>query len=174
MRLPRVLVGLAVLVLFMGCIQSGADTETGAMNDGSMTEDDSMADGSTMDDGMSYSGTVLAGSESPLLEYNQADYDAAIASGKLAVLYFYADWCPICAEEFPKMMDAFDELDGGVVGFRVNYRDDLVTPEEEQLAREYGISYQHTKVFVKDGERLLKTQETWSKQDYLDNVGDYL
>lgn len=111
---------------------------------------------------------VLAGSTSPLLEYNKADFDAAFASDKLVVLYFYANWCPICRLEFPKMQKAFDELSGGdVVGFRVNFNDSETTPDEKALARVHGVAYQHTKVFLKDGERVFKSPESWDRDRYL-------
>src|SRR3989338_8475500 len=104
-------------------------------------------------------GTILAGrSDHPLLEFSPTGYDDARKSGDLIVLYFYANWCPICKAEFPKMQEAFNTLDDNkqVIGFRVSYKDDEVTPEEEALAREFGVGYQHTKVFLKNGKRILK------------------
>src|SRR3989338_1209747 len=51
-----------------------------------------------MDGETGYTGALLAGSlrASPLLDFTKADYDKAIASDRLVVLYFYANWCPIC------------------------------------------------------------------------------
>lgn len=124
---------------------------------------------------MEYSGTVLAGSSAKLLDFTQSDFEKAKASDSLIVLYFYADWCPICREEFPKMQQAFNELqDGNAVGFRVNYRDDFTDSDEEALAREHGVPYQHTKVFVKNGEQILKSPEGWDKQRYLDEIAKAL
>ena len=66
---------------------------------------------------------------------------------------------------------AFDELDlEGVVGFRVNYNDNQTDNDEKDLAREFGVAYQHTKVFVKDGERILKSPESWDKGRYLEEI----
>ncbi len=60
-----------------------------------MKKDDAMMDkGDTMM--VKYTGTVLAGTSALLLDYNKADYDAAIAGDKLVVLYFYDNWCQIC------------------------------------------------------------------------------
>ncbi len=118
-----------------------------------------------------YSGKVLAGSSAKLLDFNKKDFDAAKASGKLVVLYFYADWCPICKQEFPKMQQAFDQLQSDkVVGFRVNYKDDFTDADEVALAREHGVPYQHTKVFVRGSQQLLKSPEGWDKQRYLDEI----
>ena len=119
-----------------------------------------------------YSGNRLAGNDAtPLLEFNQADYDRAIQSGDLIVLYFYANWCPTCRIEFPRMEDAFDELHAdGVVGFRVNYNDNQTDDNEENLARQFGVAYQHTKVFVKNGSQVLKAPDSWSKDRFINEI----
>ncbi|MEK7630549.1 MAG: thioredoxin family protein [Patescibacteria group bacterium] len=124
---------------------------------------------------ITFTGTVLAGSKSPLIDYNKADYDKALASDKLVVLYFYANWCPICRVEFPEAQKAFNELnDDRVVGFRINYEDSDVTPDEKVLAREFNITYQHTKVLIKNGKRILKAPETWNKDRYLSKIKENL
>lgn len=118
-----------------------------------------------------YSGTVLAGTTSPLLDFTQADYEATKNSGKLVALYFYADWCPICRAEFPKMQAVFNQLNNpNVVGFRVNYNDNATDDVEKSLAREFGVAYQHTKVFVKNGQQVLKSPETWETDRYITEI----
>lgn len=118
-----------------------------------------------------YTGEVLAGSTSPLLDYTEADYKKAIASDKLVVLYFYANWCPDCKAEFPRMQKAFNELTGSdVIGFRVNYNDSDTDASEVALAREFGVAYQHTKVFVKKGTRTLKSPEAWDTTRYISEI----
>src|SRR3989344_3908947 len=100
--------------------------------------------------GSTYTGTRLAGDLAPLLGFNQADFAAVQQSNKLIVLFFYANWCPICRAEFPVMQDIFNELTTDqVIGFRVNYNDDETDDLEVALAREHGIAYQHTKVLLK-------------------------
>ena len=128
-------------------------------------------DGETMMDKgetmMKYSGAVLAGKSAPLLDFTKADYDAAVKSDKLVVLYFYANWCPICKAEFPVMQKTFNELGTDkVIGFRVNYNDDKTDADEKALAKQFGVAYQHTKVFVKNGERILKSPEGWDDKRY--------
>ena len=114
-----------------------------------------------------YTGTVLAGKSAPLLDYNKADYDAAVKLDKLVVLYFYANWCPICKAEFPVMQKVFNELTSDkVVGFRVNYNDSDTDSNEKALASQFGVAYQHTKVFVKNGQRILKSPEGWDDKRY--------
>ena len=132
-------------------------------------------EGAMMDNGetmMKYSGAVLAGTLAPVLDFNKTDYDAAIASDKLVVLYFYANWCPICKEETKNSLyPAFSELTTDrVVGIRVNYKDSDTDKDEEALARQYGIAYQHTKVFVKNGKQVLKAPDSWDKVRYLTEI----
>ncbi|MBI2647160.1 thioredoxin family protein [Candidatus Woesearchaeota archaeon] len=119
-----------------------------------------------------YQGKVLAGTESTkYLDFNKADYDKALKEKKKILLYFYANWCPICRLEQPKTFAAFNEIkDADLIGFRINYRDSDTDADEEALAKEFGVSYQHTKVILKDGQRVLKAPDSWDKQRYLDEL----
>ena len=129
-----------------------------------MKKDDTMMKKDTM---MEYSGSVLAGKSAPLLDFTKADYDAALKTDKLVVLYFYANWCPICKAEFPVMQKVFNEISTDkVIGFRVNYSDDQTDADETALARQFGVAYQHTKVFVRNGTRILKSPEGWDDKRY--------
>ena len=69
------------------------------------------------------------------------------------------------------MEDAFDELTGDrVIGFRVNYNDNQTSEAERELASEFGVAYQHTKVFLKNGERVGKYPDSWDKDRYLTEI----
>lgn len=131
----------------------------------------------------SFQGEVLAGSSSGpvLLDFNKEDYEKAIVEGKVVALFFYANWCPTCRIEFPKMQQAFDQMLTfshsawfDVVGFRVNYKDSQTDDFERQLARDFGVGYQHTKVLVQNGERVLKAPDSWDSQRYIDEISKLL
>lgn len=118
-----------------------------------------------------YSGKVLAGSTSPYLTYTKADYDKALASGKVVYLDFYANWCPICREETPVLKEGFDSLQTDkIVGFRVNYNDTKTDQDEKNLAQQLGITYQHTKVILKNGKEVYRTLEAWDKDTFTKEI----
>lgn len=115
----------------------------------------------------SYSGKVLAGKNAQYLEFNTEDYQKAKAEGNTIFLDFYANWCPVCRAEEPIIYEGFNELESDkVVGFRVNYKDNETSDDEKALAKEFDITYQHTKVILKNGKQVLKTQDTWDKDTF--------
>ena len=145
--------------------------------DEAMTEKDNMMmKGDATGKNLQFSGKFLVNTNgSDILEYTKADYDKAVSAGKLVVLYFYANWCPICKAEYPHMEKAFmSPLSSNVVGFRVNYKDNETSSEEEDIAREFGVVYQHTKVFVKDGKRVLKDGTSWDVSRYVKEINKSL
>ena len=114
--------------------------------------------------------------KSPLLDFNQVDYAQALKTDQLIVLYFYADWCPICqAETETALYPVFNQLsESNVIGFRVNFKDGATDEAEEALARQFGIAYQHTKVLVKNGQSVLKSPATWVQADYQQQINTNL
>jgi len=95
----------------------------------------------------SYAGKVIAGTTTKYIRFNKADYQEALNEGKIIYFYFYANWCPICAKERPFILEAFDELNyPNAIGFEAHFNDNEVTPDDEDISRQLGISYQHTTV----------------------------
>jgi len=86
--------------------------------------------------------------------FNQQDYEAAKAANRPIYLFFYANWCPTCAKQEPQNVAMFNDLGsqtkyGSLVAFRVNFNDSDTDADEEALAKEFGVTYQHT-MFVLD------------------------
>lgn len=125
----------------------------------------------------SYKGQVIAGDVTKYIRFNQDDYEKALSEGKVIYFYFYANWCPICRQERPKILEAFNELNyPNVVGFEVHFNDDEVTPDDEKIAKQLGISYQHTSVIHvvgidKTGKEAFRSLSPISKQVIKDKIG---
>ena len=114
-----------------------------------------------------YTGKVLAGTVSKYIEFSQTDYQKALTEGKIILLYFYANWCPVCKAEEKVTLRVFDALDDPrVVGFRVNYKDADTDDGEVALAQEFGITYQHSRVILREGEVVLKALDSWDAERY--------
>ena len=96
-------------------------------------------------------------------------------SGKIIVLDFYANWCPICRAEAPELKAGFDSLmTDAVIGFRVNFNDSDTDDDEKALAKQLAIPYQHTKVILKDGKEVLKSGDSWTRDDFTREVDKIL
>jgi len=136
----------------------GTMLEGGQMvDDGSMVGGDAVAGDVDVMETVSYSGEVIAGSETPYLRYNQADFDRALSDGKSVYVYVYATWCPTCAAERPKIIQAFNELDeSDVVGFEAHWNDGQNTAEDNDFERNYGVTSQHTSLFIGSDGKLVE------------------
>ncbi len=89
------------------------------------------------------------------LPYTQAAYDSA--QGKRVVLYFYATWCPSCKVANAEFLASPEKIPEDVIVLRINYNDPDTDKGEKDLARKYGITYQHTFVIIdKDGKEITK------------------
>jgi len=173
-------------IVVLGCTQTAQTGQEAMMKIESMQKDDNvmqkddavmekedsvMMEKDSMMDKSSYIGNMLAGTASKYLEFNKADYDKALSENKKILLYFYANWCPICKKEQPETFAAFNELnDPDLIGFRVNYKDGDDDADEKALAQQFGVAYQHTKVILKNGVQVGKYPDSWNKQRYLDEL----
>jgi thiol-disulfide isomerase/thioredoxin len=66
----------------------------------------------------------------------------AAAANMKRILFFFAPWCPTCVPLDKKISANPGQIPSDVILFRVNYDD------EKDLKAQYGITYQHTFVFV--------------------------
>jgi|SRR3989344_2770292 len=164
------------IILISGCINkkiTNNDGNESAMIDKEkeiMIEDNN----GIKEEGSMEKGKVLAGTTTKYLEFNKADYDRALAENKVVLLNFYANWCPICRAEQPSALAAFNELNKeNVIGFRVNYKDSDTNSDEETLAEQFQIPYQHTKVIIVNGKQVLKSPDSWDKERYMGEISKY-
>lgn len=85
-------------------------------------------------------------SDSRYVEYSKASLDKA--GNNRRVLYFYASWCPTCKPADADLEANKDRIPNDVTVIRVNYNDPETDQEEKELAKKYGITYQHTFVQI--------------------------
>ncbi len=147
---------IVLAMLAAGCTGTGQEPAMEKSTDGNTMPNEK----TTQDNMDGYTGEMIAGATTPYLRYNEADFNKASGDGKTIYLYFYANWCPICNADRPKILAAFNELDNAnAIGFEVHFNDDKTTDEDRAAARTFGVSYQHTTIILnKNGdvrERLL-------------------
>lgn len=122
-----------------------------------------------------YQGNVLAGNRAYYIEYNRADYERAISDGKIIFLDFYANWCPLCRTQEPEIYEVFDNLDNDkVIGFRVNYNDSDTDQDEKEFARGLAVTYQDTKIILKDGQEAFRASEFITREQLLTEINKAL
>lgn len=91
-------------------------------------------------------------------------------SDKKRVLFFYANWCPICRPadaDFKKNAESFPE---NLVLIRVNYNDSDTDEEEKGLADKYGITYQHTFVQIDENGNEITRWSSGQTKELLANI----
>lgn len=120
---------------------------------------------------LNYQGKILAGNSSPYLEFKKVDYEKALKENKIILLNFYANWCPICRAEAPEIEEGFKLInDEKVVGFRINFNDSETDEDEKKLARDFKVTYQHTKVILKEGKEISRSLEQWNRAKFKEEL----
>jgi len=83
------------------------------------------------------------------VEYSKSAF--AEAADKKRVIYFHANWCPICRPTNEEFMQRASDIPDDVVVFKTDY------DTETELKKKYAITYQHTFVQVdKQGNEVTK------------------
>ena len=84
--------------------------------------------------------------DSRYVEYSKAALEKAVSNRR--VLFFYASWCPTCRPADASFRENMSKIPEDVTLIRVNYNDPETDQEEKDLAKKYGITYQHTYVQI--------------------------
>lgn len=168
------LIGIGLMLLIFGCSSSKNSTSlenqmTNTSNP-SMDKMDSTSESSKMNENgtMMNNGSAMNNSinmeSSQYIPFTKAIYEKAKADKKIIFLEFYANWCPFCKTQAPLLEQAFSEIkDQNVIGFRVNYKDSDTDNDEIELAKQFGITYQHTHIILdKNGNVAKRASGEWS------------
>ncbi|MEK7595359.1 MAG: thioredoxin domain-containing protein [Patescibacteria group bacterium] len=87
--------------------------------------------------------------------YSKEVLDGSATSRR--VLFFYASWCPTCKPADVSFKEDESSIPEDVTVIRVNYNDPETDQDEKNLAKKYGITYQHTFVQIDEqGNELTK------------------
>jgi thioredoxin 1 len=79
------------------------------------------------------------------------------SAGNKRVLFFFANWCPTCIPADADFNENETKIPEDVTLIRVNYNDTDTDADEEELAKKYDITYQHTFVQIdSNGEVVTK------------------
>jgi len=117
--------------------------------------------------------TAMPVSDSTYQEFSLAAYTRAQTAGKPIMLNFYANWCPTCREQEPRIIALFEmkKVPAGITAFRVNYNDSETDADEKTLAKELKVTYQHTHVyFDAQGNEIARTLGTTPDSKVLENL----
>lgn len=98
---------------------------------------------------------MMKSDSSRYVEYSRSALDSA--SNNRRVLYFYASWCPTCRPADADFKANTSKIPEDLTVIRVNYNDPETDQEEKDLAKKYGITYQHTFVQIDgQGKEIMK------------------
>lgn len=93
--------------------------------------------------------------DSRYLEYSNSTLENSVNNRR--VLFFYASWCSTCRPADANFKENINKIPENVSLIRVNYNDSDTDLEEKDLAKKYGISYQHTFVQIdSEGNEITK------------------
>ena len=166
------------IVILSGCVSQQA-ADTGIQEAPKQAGEPQQETSPTVTES-SYQGKVISGTTTKYIRYSKADHQKALADGKVIYFYFYANWCPICTKERPSILEAFDEMNyPNAIGFEVHFNDDEVTADDEEISRQFGISYHHTTVIHvvgidKTGKEAFRSLSPISKEGIKEKIASLL
>ena len=102
------------------------------------------------------------------VEYTQSAFEQAV--GKRRILFFYANWCPVCRPADADFVENAAKLPSDVVVFRVNYNDTDTESSEKELANKYGVTYQHTFVQIDSNGAVVTKWNGGKMTELLENI----
>jgi len=154
MKNPQMIIGIVAIIAILGIgaftlSQKSSEPDSMTKKDEAMMQKDNLdammkkddsameKDDKMMDDKMMSSRYV---------EYSKEAFNKASSTRR--VLFFYASWCPTCRPADANFKENESDIPNDVTLIRVNYNDPDTDQEEKDLAKKYGITYQHTYIQI--------------------------
>lgn len=132
------------------------------------SENESIEQNTTSDDKMmADENSKMASTSTKYVQYEEGTLDSI--EGK-KVLFFYADWCPTCRPADAEIQENVSNIPDDITVVRVNYNDSDTDQAEEDLAKDYKITYQHTFVQIDENGEEITRWSGGSFQEILDNI----
>lgn len=104
----------------------------------------------------------------PYFEYSKESFSGS--ENKTRILFFYADWCPICRPVDRDIKDNLDKIPDDISIIKVNYNDQFTDEDEKKLAAKYGVTYQHTFVRIDTAGNEIEKWNGGSFEDLLKRI----
>jgi len=155
MKNPIMIVAIVVVVAVLG-IGAFTFSQKSSESDSMMKKDEAMipkedaamkpTEGMMKKDESTMEKTDDKMMSSRYVEYSKTALDKASSTRR--VLFFYASWCPTCRPADANFKENESKIPEDVTLIRVNYNDPETDQEEKDLAKKYGITYQHTYVQI--------------------------
>tara|TARA_Y100001960_G_scaffold84057_1_gene89762 strand:- start:1096 stop:1539 length:444 start_codon:yes stop_codon:yes gene_type:complete len=88
--------------------------------------------------------------ESRIQQYSKEAFDKSMAEGKMIVLDFYKDGCPVCAKQHPILEKASNEYQAADF-YKVNFK------KNTQAVKEFKVGSQSTIIVFNEGKEVNRT-----------------
>ncbi len=142
-------IGLALIaILVIVAIGGFIFIQSSSKSKKSMEQTDSMIKtsptGATKDESMMQDDQSMMSSR--YVSYTKSALDSSANTRR--VLFFLANWCPTCIPADKNFQENSSQIPEDVTVIRVNYNDTETDQEEKDLAKKYGVTYQHTYVQI--------------------------
>ncbi len=111
--------------------------------------------------------TTVTLTGSPIPEANYRIFSTTAfneVTDKKRVLFFYAAWCPTCRPANESFTKNVTQIPSDVILFRVDY------DTEDELKKQYGVTYQHTFVMVDEAGNAVKKWNGGSIDELVKNT----
>lgn len=102
------------------------------------------------------------------VQYSKPALDSASSARR--VLFFYANWCPSCKPANADFEANSSKIPTDLTVIRVNYNDTETDKEEKDLAKKYGITYQHTYVQIDSSGKVVTKWNGGQLDELLSNI----